>query len=411
MKYVLRILLRILLGIFLVFAPHFVAGFYLLNHFLFAIAISVLLSTAWIWIGIAPYSKRVRLSAKTQEIPMRLTILMGGRTLLHYGLFAVYAQLVFYFVGWNFLERLNLPLNLFIIDLVVTLVVTQTFLLNGALRLIFSSRRLGVVRRVIVFFTFWVPLVNIFVLLYACRLVLEEFDHTLNKVVNHNARVDSQVCQTKYPLLLLHGVYQRDLKYINYWGRIPKELTRNGATIYYGNQEGCGTIENNGEDIKAKIFAIRAETGAEKVNIIAHSKGGLDARYVITVLGMADYVASLTLIGVPNRGTQLVDLLFKVPDRPLRFFSRLIDKLYRKIGDRRPDFYTSSYQFTTFNAAKFNETVHDAPGVYYQSYASEMRSLFSDSLLWLSFLILKKKEGNNDGLTSTESAKWGDFRG
>ena len=48
--------------------------------------------------------------------------------------------------------------------------------------------------------------------------------------------------------------------------------------IYYGNQEALGTIAYNAEDIRKRILQIREETGAEKVNIIAHSKGGLDAR-------------------------------------------------------------------------------------------------------------------------------------
>lgn len=38
------------------------------------------------------------------------------------------------------------------------------------------------------------------------------------------------------------------------------------------------------------------ETGCEKVNIIAHSKGGLDSRYAISRLGMDQYTASLTTI-------------------------------------------------------------------------------------------------------------------
>src|SRR5207245_6473457 len=45
----------------------------------------------------------------------------------------------------------------------------------------------------------------------------------------------------------------------------------------------------------------------EPVNLIAHSMGGLDARYMITHLGMAEHVRSLTTVSTPHRGTYLVD--------------------------------------------------------------------------------------------------------
>lgn len=54
--------------------------------------------------------------------------------------------------------------------------------------------------------------------------------------------------------------------------------------------------------------------------------------------------------------------------------------------------------------------VPDASGVYYQSYASKMRDCFSDPLLWIPYCLIKPLEGDNDGLVSTESARWGEFR-
>ena len=54
---------------------------------------------------------------------------------------------------------------------------------------------------------------------------------------------------------------------------------------------------------------VLAETGAEKVNIIAHSKGGLDSRYAISCLGMDKYVATLTTINTPHYGCDMVDYL------------------------------------------------------------------------------------------------------
>ena len=61
-----------------------------------------------------------------------------------------------------------------------------------------------------------------------------------------------------------------------------------------------------GEDIKKKILEVIEKTGCEKVNIIAHSKGGLDSRYAISILGMDKYTASLTTISTPHRGCILL---------------------------------------------------------------------------------------------------------
>ena len=62
------------------------------------------------------------------------------------------------------------------------------------------------------------------------------------------ARAESEICKTKYPLLLVHGVFFRDFRYLNYWGRIPRELQRNGATVYYGQQQSAAAVEESGNE-------------------------------------------------------------------------------------------------------------------------------------------------------------------
>lgn len=61
------------------------------------------------------------------------------------------------------------------------------------------------------------------------------------------------------------------------------------------------------------------ETGCQQVNIIAHSKGGLDARAAIAHCGMASCVATLTTINTPHRGCVFAEyLLNHLPDRMVR---------------------------------------------------------------------------------------------
>jgi triacylglycerol lipase len=286
-----------------------------------------------------------------------------------------------------------------------------TLLTNGMLRILCTSRRLSIIKRLIVGFWSFIPIINIFIMLYACHIARIEYDHECYKVINNKARVDSEVCKTKYPLVLVHGVGFRDLKYINYWGRIPKELIRNGAAVYYGNQEAWGTVEYNAKDIKNKILDIVKETGYEKVNIIAHSKGGLDARYMISKLEMGDYVASLTMMSSPHKGCKFVDIACKLPDKIYKAIARFFDNRYKSLGDKNPDFYTASRQFSTFHSKKFNEEVKDVEEVYYQSYATVVKNMFSDFIVTIPYILVKLTEGENDGLVAIDSAKWGEFKG
>jgi triacylglycerol lipase len=348
-------------------------------------------------------------SVKTGQ---RVRMMLGGRSLVYEGLYSIGAQtavfVIFYIhkAGpYDFSNGILIANGI--------LAVAGAFLLIGvgALRIFCTSRRLSIGRRVVMLLTMWIPLVNLFVLLYACRLVYEEYDFEREKVLLRELRVNSELCRTRYPLLMVHGVGFRDLRYFNYWGRIPAELRRNGAVIYYGNQEAFGTIAYNGEDIRKRIYEIMEETKAEKVNIIAHSKGGLDARYAISTLKMAPYVASLTTMSTPHRGCRFVDYACRLPEGLYRFVAGCFDRTFGKFGDRNPDFYTATRQFSTKASAEFNKQTPDAPGVYYQSYASKMKYPWSHLLLSVPWCMIRPLEGDNDGLVSTYSAKWGEFKG
>ena len=188
-------------------------------------------------------------------------------------------------------------------------------------------------------------------------------------------------------------------------------MQRNGAAVYYGHQQAWGTIEDNAEAIRAKILEIQTETGCEKVNIIAHSKGGLDARYLITRLGMGEAVASLTTISTPHRGSELLDLLGKLPDGLYHKICGMVDAAFRKVGDRAPDACTASRQLAPAFAEAFNAETPDDPRVSYRSWATVMKNPLSDPLLSIPYFLLRCVRGPNDGLVCIDSAKWGMFGG
>ena len=215
----------------------------------------------------------------------------------------------------------------------------------------------------------------------------------------------------RYPVLLVHGMGFRDNDLVCYWGRIPKALEAMGCTVFFGNQDSVAPVSVNGEYLVGRIREILEQTGAEKVNIIAHSKGGLDSRYAISQLGAAPMVASLTTICTPHHGSKTVDWLMGRPKWMVKTVSVCADGVFRLAGDTHPDTYKVIRTFTTDIARKFNEDTPDAEGILYQSYAFVMKNAFSDPLLWLSNLVVKKFEGENDGLLPPESVKWGNFRG
>lgn len=215
----------------------------------------------------------------------------------------------------------------------------------------------------------------------------------------------------RYPVLLVHGMGFRDNKVFNYWGRIPSALEEMGCRVFYGCQDSNATIETNAMQLKCRMEEILRQTGAEKLNIIAHSKGGLDSRYAITHLEMGAYVASLTTVSTPHHGSKTVDWLLKAPDWLVRRAGSVTDLAFRIAGDYRPDSYRVFHCLTTKEAEKFNRDTPDVPGVYYQSYAFVMKHPGSDFFQWLTNFAVGCIEGENDGLLTPDAVRWGHFRG
>ncbi|MBQ8359676.1 MAG: alpha/beta fold hydrolase [Oscillospiraceae bacterium] len=215
----------------------------------------------------------------------------------------------------------------------------------------------------------------------------------------------------KYPILLVHGMGFRDNDRIGYWGRIPNALKEAGCDVYFGYQDSNADIETNAECLARRIDQIIGQTGAEKINIIAHSKGGLDCRYALSILGAGNKVASLTTISTPHHGSKTMDLLMRFPDPLIRFAGLCADCWFRLLGDKNPNSYKVFRALTTEAAEKFNASTPDCDGVMYQSYAFVMKSPFSDIFMLFPNLVIGMLEGENDGLLTPQAVQWSEFRG
>lgn len=280
---------------------------------------------------------------------------------------------------------------------------------NGMIRVYLTSVQLGIKHRVLAALLGLVPIANICYLVKIIKICSVEVAEETEKYELDIARDENEVCKTKYPILLVHGVFFRDSRYLNYWGRIPKELIKNGAEIYYGAQQSAGTVMDCGKELADKIREITGKTGCEKVNIIAHSKGGLDSRAAITHFGAAPYVASLTTINTPHRGCIFAEyLLKKAPEKLKNTISSAYNSALLRLGDKSPDFIGAVSDLTASACEEFNKTTPDSPDVLYESVMSYCKRAHSGKFpLNVSYPVVKHFDGKNDGLVSVESAIWG----
>jgi len=249
--------------------------------------------------------------------------------------------------------------------------------------------------------------INVFILFLLLWLTLSKCSAV--KDVNYEQR-----CKTKYPIVLVHGVaFRDDFPVIHYWSKLPKVLEKNGAKVFLAHQDAFNSYVENALQLRERILGIMNETGAQKVNLIAHSKGGPDARYMISKLGMADKIASLTTLASPHRGSFLADTILTWLNKKkwvgtvvnaANFYSRVL-------GDENPDALIAAKNLTIEYMKDFNQSVLDAPNVYYQSYGGVVSNDYPAWIIRIQHRIMTKAEGENDAVVSKKSYQWGDFKG
>jgi triacylglycerol lipase len=245
---------------------------------------------------------------------------------------------------------------------------------------------------------------------------------------------------TKYPIIFHHG-FAGGQSGILAWKGVTEGLVADGNKVVVTTVPPFDSIEVRAAELKKSIDSTLAITGAAKVNIIAHSMGGLDARYLITTLGYGDRVASLTTISTPHRGTYGGDVgLRLIPGIADDVVNALFGLLGVQISgtELSTNVRAALYDLSVGSADARNAATPDDPRVYYQSWAGvssvlgkasdrdakvvaacEGKFLMSDDTfdhMRLAYVPLVPVIGHfgrdpHDGLVSVESAKWGTFKG
>ena len=259
---------------------------------------------------------------------------------------------------------------------------------------------------------------------------------------------DPEGSPTRYPIVLAHGFNGSPT---NNWGwhkDLIAALRADGHDVHIAAVppfQGVGVRAE--EHLAPFVDEVLGMTGADKVNIIAHSMGGLDSRYLVSSLGYHDRVASVVTISSPHRGSA-------VADDALSIINLFGDKAVGKLNDMATAFgktFTTEdlaegsdlrealESLSVANSARFNEANPDHPEVYYQSWAGvshafrigngngDRKACEDDAggvlythgpndfkrldLVAMAISVGKFGTVPNDGMATVESAVWGDFIG
>lgn len=217
--------------------------------------------------------------------------------------------------------------------------------------------------------------------------------------------------KTKYPILLVHGIILKDTFFFKSFGKIPKVLREEGLCVYCSTNDGVGTIETNAKQLKKQIKKILQKEKNDKINIIAHSKGGLDCKYMIEKLNMEEKVASLTTICTPHKGSQVASAILRWPKWILTISSTCINLFYKILGDSNPNVLGACNQLRAVSTIE-DSTINFSKHVYCQSYSSVLKKSTDDILMAIPYIVLKKYDRDkSDGIVSNESSQFGEYKG
>ena len=113
----------------------------------------------------------------------------------------------------------------------------------------------------------------------------------------------------------------------NNWEQLSVALKSNGYCVYalnYGGTAlslgafyGLAQVKDSAQELSQFIERVRTSTGADKVDIVGHSQGGMMPRYYIKSLNGASKVGTLVGIAPSNHGTTwsgLATLADQFPD-------------------------------------------------------------------------------------------------
>jgi triacylglycerol esterase/lipase EstA (alpha/beta hydrolase family) len=112
------------------------------------------------------------------------------------------------------------------------------------------------------------------------------------------------------PVVLLHGFAMNRTNWI--W--LGRRLARRGIGPLYGTSYfSPQSVRRSAEHLARFIDGVRVRQDCERVDVVAHSLGGVVVRYYIERLGGAAHIGRVVTIGSPHNGTVIARLGFLIP--------------------------------------------------------------------------------------------------
>ncbi len=235
---------------------------------------------------------------------------------------------------------------------------------------------------------------------------VDEYGNRSLPAIAQIRQIPSDKTGTIFPVILVHGFMGfSEIMSVEYFYHVKEYLESYGYEVYTPALSAVNSIEYRATELKEQIRQITSGP----VNIIAHSMGGLDSRYLICKLGMEKMVKSLVTISTPHRGTSVADFAISSTGQ------LGIDAANLLFGRLGLNFVAVQQLTTDYVENTFNPSCPDSPDVDYISFAGYADPLGlsgnpMDPLFESTYIILKSNEGINDGMVSVRSAKWGEFR-
>ncbi len=236
------------------------------------------------------------------------------------------------------------------------------------------------------------------------RLLLEEFPQP-------------GIIRTKYPIFLCHG--------FGAIGSLVKPsplhdpcmlMRKHGLVAFAPNVVPYAPIETRAKNWVRLIRQVCNKHGFEKVNVIAHSMGGLDIRHALCHLEIQDKVASLTTLATPHRGTYLADLVLKTPELISEKIGDIVDWFGNSVYPLEKSEVLNSVEQLCRESVQgnFNLENPNLDGFPYFSYSAAVGKGTNYSLNPV-FIFqntqIYTQENINDSFVSVDSAKWGTHLG
>ena len=116
-----------------------------------------------------------------------------------------------------------------------------------------------------------------------------------------------------YPVVLVHGTFEDEG---SNWVTVAPLLAIEGYCVYAfnygetalsfgGRVDGLGQIARSAEELAGFVNWVLEQTGAERVDLVGHSQGGMMPNYYIHFLGGGSKVNTFVALAPSNHGTNL----------------------------------------------------------------------------------------------------------